>query len=88
MQVSVIANSTMPYNSCMNDAPKTHARVTVNLVERAVKALDLAVSITHDSKTDTINRALQVYAYVLHETDQGGEVFIHKDGETSKITFL
>lgn len=78
----------MTYNSCMT-TPRTYERVTVNLTERAVRALELAVSITPDSKTDTVNRALQAYAYLLRAMDQGSEILIRQpDGEIAKIEFL
>ena len=39
-------------------------RITVNLTPRSSSALDLAVELTGDTKTDTINRAIQIYAYL------------------------
>jgi hypothetical protein len=47
-------------------------RVTVNLTPRAVDSLDQACLRTHDSKTDTINRALVVYNLVLELLERGG----------------
>nr|MDT0657089.1 hypothetical protein [Micromonospora sp. DSM 115978] len=47
-------------------------RVTVNLTPRAVDSLDQACLRTHDSKTDTINRALVVYNIVLELLERGG----------------
>lgn len=44
-------------------------RVTVNLIPRALGALHATMTRTGDSKTDTINRALQVYALVLELMD-------------------
>lgn len=46
-------------------------RLTVNLIPRADKALQLAVQLTGDSKTDTVNRALQVYAYLEYVISRG-----------------
>lgn len=51
-------------------------RVTVNLTPRAVRALHQAVSLTGDSKTDTINRALQLYAYLEEVMQADGTVFV------------
>lgn len=51
-------------------------RVTVNLSPASSAALDRAVEITGDSKTDTINRALQIYAMLTDEVDEGGQVLI------------
>lgn len=51
-------------------------RVTVNLAPRASHALEQAVGLTGDSKTDAINRALQVYAYIEQVMRDGGEVLV------------
>ncbi len=63
-------------------------RLTVNLIERSSKALELAVDLTHDSKTDTINRALQLYAFLLASMSEGGHVLIEKDGELKQLVLL
>lgn len=64
-------------------------RVTVNLVPRASRALDRAVELTGDSKTDTINRALQVYAVLEEAVSKGGEVVIrHSSGDHEVIRFV
>jgi hypothetical protein len=62
-------------------------RVTVNLTERSVRAMRLAAELTGDTKTDTINRALQVYAYIEHVISRGGSVFAREspDADLSKI---
>lgn len=57
----------------------------MNLIPRADKALTLAVKLTEDSKTDVINRAIQLYAYVEEVTSRGGEFLIREDGKTSRI---
>lgn len=53
-------------------------RVTVNLTARASRALDRASELTGDTKTDTINRALQVYAYLEEITENGGAIFVRE----------
>jgi hypothetical protein len=62
-------------------------RVTVNLTVRASRALDQAAQITGDSKTDTINRALQIYAYLEQVTDSGGAIYVREspDGEPQLV---
>ena len=40
-------------------------KLTVNLVPNAVKALNHAAELTGDTRTDTVNRALQVYAALI-----------------------
>lgn len=57
----------------------------MNLIPRANAALELAIQITGDSKTDTVNRALQVYAYLEHVISDGGEVMIRQDGSTFRV---
>jgi hypothetical protein len=53
-------------------------RVTVNLTPRSAKALDDVVQLTQDTKTDVINRALQVYAFLEKIIHDGGTVYIRK----------
>jgi hypothetical protein len=57
-------------------------RVTVNLTARAIAALEQVAAITGESKTDAINRALQVYA-MLHRTQEaGGAIYTReRDGQ-------
>jgi hypothetical protein len=73
----------------MSNAPSALERLTINLVGRASKALALATEITGDSKTDTVNRAVQVYSYLLHKVDEGSTVVIRDaQGNESRIVFL
>jgi hypothetical protein len=64
-------------------------RITVNFVPRASEALRQAVELTHDSKTDTINRAIQLYAYVLKAQAGGQDIFIgDTKGELGKLVLM
>jgi hypothetical protein len=65
-------------------------RVTVNLTPRSVAALERTSRVTGDSKTDTINRALQVYALIQEMADRnnGSLRVVHEDGETERIHLL
>ena len=64
-------------------------RLTVNLVPRAYKSMMLAVEITGDSRTDTINRALQFYAFAEVIMSNGGQILTrNSDGELAEIKFL
>ena len=56
-------------------------RFTVNLTDRAVASL-LEITL-HDSvsKTDAVNRALQVYAFLLQEQTLGKMLLLGKEGE-------
>ncbi|WAU78381.1 hypothetical protein O1Q96_00600 (plasmid) [Streptomyces sp. Qhu-G9] len=60
-------------------------RVTVNLAPAASHALEHAAALTGDSKTDTINRALQIYAMLADAVDQGAAVYVRSpDGELER----
>ncbi len=65
-------------------------RVTVNLMPRTSKALQLAADITGGNKTDTINRAIQMYAFFEDTVRRGGTVLVRDkpDGETQVIRWF
>jgi hypothetical protein len=65
-------------------------RVTVNLTPRTSAALDEAVRLTRDTKTDTINRAIQVYAYLERIIQDGGTVYVRDpgNGELERLHFF
>jgi hypothetical protein len=65
-------------------------RVTVNLTPQAVQALDGLTSRTGYSKTDTINRALQVYMVVQQMLDNGGGHLTvqHIDGSLERVHII
>src|SRR5437867_1901097 len=65
-------------------------RVTVNLTSRSSQALEEAVRLTGDTKTDAINRAVQLYAFVERVMDQGGSVYVRdaESGELERLRFL
>lgn len=63
-------------------------RVTVNLIPRASRALEQAGQLTGDSKTDTINRALQVYAYLEEVWSKGGSILVEIDGKRTELKFF
>lgn len=70
-----------------NDGPGALERVTVNLNARAARALEFVTTLTGDSKTDAISRALQVYAFFEETTSAGGAVYIKesKDAELQRV---
>lgn len=39
-------------------------KMTVNLIPKSVEALDLAATLTGDTRTDIVNRAIQLYAEI------------------------
>jgi len=55
-------------------------KVTVNLTKRSVEALDDLVTATGETKTDAINKALQVYAFIQRQLDAGGAVYLREAG--------
>jgi len=65
-------------------------RVTVNLTPRSSAALELAVRLTGDTKTDTINRALQIYAFLEQVARNGGSLHVREaEGEElERLKFL
>jgi hypothetical protein len=76
----------MPAKAPVNDSSATRRegleRVTVNLTPKAAQALEQAVKLTGDSKTDTINRSLQVYAYLEEILQHGGSLYTRVAGES------
>jgi hypothetical protein len=68
----------------------SHERVTVNLTEKTARALAEAVEITSDSKTDAINKALQMYALLQRVQEAGGAIYLReKDGaEIERLRML
>jgi hypothetical protein len=56
-------------------------RVTVNLVPRAARALEQVTTLTGYTKTDVINRALQLYAYIEQVVHDQGAVFVQGAGD-------
>lgn len=65
-------------------------RITVNLTPKAAEALDRAVKLTGDSKTDSVNRALLVYAYLEKVMQDGGCIYLKpdKDAELERLHFF
>jgi hypothetical protein len=62
-------------------------RITFNLVPRASRALQMLSALTGDSKTDSINRAIQVYAYLEEVGSNGGAVYV-REGKDSELQLL
>jgi hypothetical protein len=62
-------------------------RVTVNLIARAARALQEVAELTGDSKTDNINRAIQVYAYLEAISQRGGAIYVREsaDAELERV---
>lgn len=65
-------------------------RINVNLIPKAADALDTAMALSGLGQSDAINRALQVYAFMLQTKDAGGAVYTRAsaDAELYAIEFL
>jgi hypothetical protein len=64
-------------------------RLTVNLLAKSADALDETAETEGNPKTDTVNRALQVYAFLVRE-QAAGKVFamIDGDGVVTRIRWM
>jgi len=64
-------------------------KLTVNLTEKSAAALVRAQEHSTDSKTDTVNRALQLYAWWVEKETLGFTHHIHhSDGRVSDAIHL
>lgn len=61
-------------------------KITVNYIEPAAKALEVAVTLGGHNQTDTLNRAIQAYARILEETVLNGKKISIHDGEPITAT--
>ena len=80
-------NGVRPQGDLLPARPKavpggTLERVTVNLTPRSAPALELATQLTGDSKTDVLNRAVQIYAYIELAISQGGSVHVEETADS------
>lgn len=73
----------------MTDAKQELVRVTFNLTPRSAAALTLIMN-QGEGKTDAINRAVQVYGYLLHCVNQGGSVYARgaPEAELERLNLL
>ena len=62
-------------------------KVTVNLTRRSVEALERIVESTGDTKTDGINKALQVFGYLQEQLDNGASIYV-KDADSDQADRL
>jgi hypothetical protein len=61
----------LPFFSIVT-ARKPLRKITTNYTPRSASALQLAMELSGDSQTDTLNRAIQIHAYLLHLRKEGG----------------
>ncbi len=65
--------------------PNTLTKVTVNCTERSIAALDRVVAATGDSKTDSINRAVQIYTELVTTRPGGGFAYEAAPGVLRRV---
>lgn len=76
----------MTYGCSMTDKL---TRLNVNLVPRATTALDDVARLTENSKTDVVNRALQIYAFLEMEMSLGKKIMLEgQDGSLERVRIL
>ncbi|MET8555954.1 hypothetical protein ABZV64_13440 [Streptomyces sp. NPDC004959] len=60
-------------------AVRENERFTVTLIAAAAQAVTTLMRITGLSKTDAINRSVQVYAFIAEQMEDGKEVFLRDE---------
>ena len=79
----------MLYLVSMKDNVRSLHRITINLIPKASKALAQAMSLTGNSITDTMNRAVQFYAWAEQAREDGGTFYVKdRKGNLKEIEFL
>ena len=63
-------------------------RITVNLTDRTVRALAEVLTLTGETKTEIINQALRMYAYITTMSETGAELLIRENETLERIKFL
>jgi hypothetical protein len=75
------------YACCMSNAPLT--RVTANFIPRSMTALNAASERSGDTRTETLNRSVQLYDLITAHIANGGKVLLRDaDGETRWMELL
>jgi hypothetical protein len=67
-----------------SDLEQLHAK----LVPPASDSLARLVHLTRLSKTDVVNRALQVYCFIEEQKLQGGELLVRKHDELQQVHII
>lgn len=64
-------------------------KVSVNLIPRAYEALCAAADREGESRTDAMNRAIQLYDHITREKRGGVEITLESsDGEKTRLVVL
>jgi hypothetical protein len=61
------------------------ARLTVNLSKKTVEALETTSTLTDDTKTAVINKAVQLYREVQEAQQHGGGIWIQSDPNSDPV---
>lgn len=67
------------------EADVGNVRRTFELIPKAEEALAAAVGLTGHTRTDTVNRALQLYAFLVEHRAEGNELCMRNGNETASI---
>jgi hypothetical protein len=68
----------------LSTGTNTADRITVGLCRKVVGELELLQSLTGLSKTDIVNRAVTLYAFVTEQTTAGKDLLV-RDGNTGEV---
>lgn len=65
-------------------------RMMFNMPQKTIDAMAVAMAVTGDGKTDVVNRAIQLYGYILSVHQKGGGLYIRtrERGELERLTFV
>ncbi|MET0417286.1 MAG: hypothetical protein ABW022_14840 [Actinoplanes sp.] len=71
------------------DAGGSLTKLTANMNERSMTALAAAAETTGFSRTDCLNRAIQLYAYIEKLRRDGGRLLVQNpEGKTQTLDIL
>ena len=70
-------------------AGEGNTQLTVNLIPLAVTALEQAAMLEGNSQTDTVNRALQAYAFIVMQQRTGKRFLLYDEvlDASTEVTF-
>jgi hypothetical protein len=68
--------------------PIAVAKITVPLCRKATDELERVHKLTGISKTDLVNRAIQLYGFVHLETGSGNELLLRRPDQTTHVVHL
>lgn len=78
-------NSSVAHEKEAKPQNRVAERVTVNLARPSSQALEHAASLSGNTKTEVINKALQMYDLVMTAQDSGGAVWIQDDSDSEPV---